>query len=100
MSHFSHSTEYEIGANTVALAVTFDFAAAVPERGPTYASGGEPACPAEIDVRTLEWSLKPKSGGAAAFVWNKIEDGPLFDLIAGDLYEELCDRATSREERD
>jgi hypothetical protein len=99
MSTQSHSTEYDIGAHTVALAVTFDFVPAIPERGPSYASGGEPACPAELDVCTLEWSVKLKDGGPAAFQWNKIERGPLFDLIAADLYDELYDRATSDDGR-
>jgi hypothetical protein len=99
MTTFSHSTETELGANTVALAVTFDFVAGA-KPSFDHVNGGDPGWAPEVDVRTLEWSLKPKSGGTTVFVWNKIEKGPLFDLIAGDLYEELCDRVTSCEERD
>ena len=88
------STDYDIGGNMVILAVTYAYVKGVPERGPTYACGGTPAEPPEVDVLTLEWSKKPGAFPVPAkFEWHKIEPGPLFDLIANDewLYNQICD---------
>lgn len=84
---------FAIGDETVLLTVTFDFVAGSRATGPSYASGGEPADPAEVDVRTIEWTDQfdksrgskhlPKSPAADA-KWYRLDYGPLFNLIAGD----------------
>ncbi len=96
MADFHASIEISIGTQDVVLAVTFAYVPGTPARGPSYASGGEPADPPEVDLLTIEWSEKPQPWPAKhAFEWHKIERGPLFDLIANDdyVYGECCDAA-------
>lgn len=92
----THETTFQIGENSVLLKVVFDFVPYQPETGPSYASGGEPACPAEVDIHSLEWSLDNPI--TKTVQWHQIE-GPLFDLILGDdeLYGELCQAAADND---
>lgn len=96
-----HETTFQIGEASVLLKVAFSFIPGYPETGPSYASGGEPACPAEVDILSLEWSLDNPI--TKTVQWHTI-DGALFDLIASDdeLYSELCQAAADNDadERD
>jgi hypothetical protein len=95
MSQHKHTTEIEIAGVTVEIAVEYGYVPGAPEEGPSYASGGQPAEPIEIDVHDMKWSRIPGvliSGAAPARQWHAIEcRGPLFDLIADQLREELID---------
>lgn len=86
----THETTFQIGETSVLLKVEFSFTPGSPATGPSYASGGEPACPAEVDIHSLAWGREK----AAPAVWHEIE-GALFDLISADdeLYGELCQAA-------
>lgn len=85
----THETTLQIGEASVLLKVAFDFIPYQPETGPSYASGGEPASPAEVDITALEWSLDNPI--TKTVCWHPI-DGALFDLLREDeeLYGELC----------
>lgn len=92
MSKHTHETTIEINAHTVLLKVAFNFIPARAATGPTYACGGTPSEPEEIDITSLEWSRKNKI--TRTVEWHKIE-GPLFALISEDdwLRVDLSDAA-------
>ena len=91
MSKHVYTVDYQIGDQTVLLKVAFNFSAGRPATGPTYACGGTPAEPAEVDITSLEWARDNKI--TRTYEWHKIE-GALFDFIAEDeyLHIELCYR--------
>jgi hypothetical protein len=97
MTH-KHATTFTIGGTEVELKVEFDFVPAQPAMPPSFSSGGEPAVPAEVDVTSMEWLSQPTPGSINPAVWHEIERGPLFDLIAMDLYDELVDVIIDREQ--
>lgn len=93
---YSASMDFDIGTQVIALVVTFHYVRGSPATGPSYASGGEPADPPEVDIRTIVWSRKPGKWPAKGhFEWHPVEFGPLFSLIAEDeyVYGECCDAA-------
>lgn len=92
----THETTFQIGETSVLLKVDFGFIPYQPARGPSYACGGEPACPAEVDINNIEWSLDNPI--TKTIQWHTI-DGAMFDLISADdeLYSELCQAAADNE---
>ena len=94
-AQFSTSMSFMIGDQRVTLALTFDFVPGRPAIGPSYSSGGEPADPPEVDIRTIEWSRIPDGRAIHCHKWHKVEDQALFSLIAEDdeVYSHCCDYA-------
>jgi hypothetical protein len=91
-SNHTHETTFQIGDQSILLKVGFSYTGGYPATGPSYASGGEPACGPEVDIYSLEWSYDSPATNTVAW---KIIDGDLFHLIADDdaLYNDLCDAA-------
>lgn len=89
-----HETEYDIGSTRVLLRVEYSY---VPGSPAVYyqrnGDPGWPAEPAEVYVYKIEWRANEDKK------WSEIS-GPMFELIADDLYDELCDAAEDRDAYD
>lgn len=51
---YDHTVYLTIGSHEIACDVVFSVTPGQPERGPTYACGGTPAEPAEVEIHTVE----------------------------------------------
>ena len=49
----NHTIYLTIGSNEIACEIEYTVEPGEPERGPTYACGGTPASPAEVDIRSV-----------------------------------------------
>lgn len=50
MKTLTHTMTVQIADAEVAVEMSFTCSPSIPERGPTYSSGGEPACAGEIEI--------------------------------------------------
>lgn len=93
--HF-YSTELYIEGQwcdrTFDVEVDYTYTPGYPEQGPSYASGGEPACLPEIEIIMLEWRLQ----GAPARVQFRPLPKELWSFFVnnvGRLWEDLVEDA-------
>lgn len=82
--------EIEIGITPISLFICYDFIRGAPEQGPSYASGGQPADPDEVHIRSIDWAHVHK-GKTTPF--NLLEHGVLWNIIAEDewIYNQICE---------
>lgn len=77
------------------MTLAFTYTPGEPERGPSYASGGEPACPAEIEIDSIVLSPTPPDGLSGAILALCRKDEGLIDSLIETAEE---DAAAERDE--
>ena len=91
--HLHDGAEHEFD-----VVIDFDFVPGSPERGPSYASGGEPADPPEVDITSVrvfdEWNIE-RAAIAAAIRWFVESDIAIEDCLIETASED--DRAAREE---
>jgi hypothetical protein len=86
--------ERDDGLPDAELLIYFTFVPGCPETGPSYASGGEPAAPAEVDFDHVEqladgqWTAAPEFND-----WART-------YLQNDGYDEACQEAAERSQPD
>jgi hypothetical protein len=80
---YDHTLYLTIGSNEIALDVVYKVTPGCPETGPSYACGGTPASPAEVDILTVEAVLEEWRFGKK-IVKREPVTGWLLSLIAND----------------
>ena len=86
MSTHTLTAHCPLGLGEIAVEITYRFTAGRPARGPSYASGGEPADPPEVEF------ISASSTFNDVFVWLMVTEWAE-DWLAGDGWDEAVDNA-------
>lgn len=80
---YDHTVYLTIGSNEIACEIVYTVTPGEPERGPSYACGGTPASPPEVDIYLAEAVIEEWRFGKK-LVQRKPITGWLLDLISND----------------
>ena len=91
---YDHTIYVNVGSNEIACDVVYTVTPGQPERGPTYACGGTPAEPAEVDILTVEAVLEEWRFGKKVTKREPVT-GWMLDLISNwpDIHADLLSEA-------
>jgi hypothetical protein len=95
---FSIVTTHEYTQNgdtlEVELRIFYTWIPGQPQQGPTYASGGEPAEPAELEFHHVEQLITAAPGHGTTWVrTSEFDDWAESYLLGGDGYDKACEQA-------
>jgi hypothetical protein len=89
MSHrFQFTVDHMIGRQEVELVVTYSVTPGCPETGPTYACGGTPAEPDEVEIVSVKHSGQPVT-------LSDEEEEALWEMAIGRAGEDLAEEYAS-----
>ena len=78
---YDHTLYLTVGSNEIACEIVYTVTPGCPETGPSYASGGEPASPPEVEIYLAEAVIEEWRFGKK-LVQRKPITGWLLDLIS------------------
>lgn len=78
---YDHTLYLNIGSNEIALDVVYKVTPGCRETGPSYACGGTPASPAEVDILTVEAVIESFPRFGVKTVKREPVTGWLLDVI-------------------
>ena len=85
---FQFTVDHMIGKQEVELVVTYSVTPGCPEQGPTYACGGTPAEPDEVEIVSIKHNGQPVT-------LSDEEEEALWEIAIGRAGEDLADEYAS-----
>ena len=85
---FQFTVDHMIGREEVELVVTYSVTAGCPETGPTYACGGTPAEPDEVEIVSIKHNGKP-------ITLSDEDEEALWEIAIGRAGDDLADEYAS-----